>query len=94
MLEKRIARNTGLHVLTPIASHTHTHTQLLLTIVKLFCTATVHALKAVPQIRSIAHTSFSGRLVTSLTNVAARTEQVTVIYTSVEHGQKGAERVS
>ena len=58
----------GEKVLTPIASptrtharaHAHTHTLLLLTSVTLFCAATVQGLKAVPQIRWIAHTNFSG----------------------------------
>ena len=70
MREKGMARNTGAtssnpnritHTHTHTHTNTHTHTQLLLTSVAVFCTATVHALKAIPQIRWIAHTNFQRR---------------------------------
>jgi len=94
MLEKIMARNTGAASSNPNRS-THTHTHCFYLPGSDFSALSLgsHWKLVHKSNESLTPTSAEVHLVTSRTNVAARTEQLTVIYISVEYGQEGAEHV-
>jgi hypothetical protein len=104
MLESEMVKYTGAASSnTNSIKHPHTHNTATYQC-HTFCSATANTLVAKgwqllhKSVESLTPTSAELHLVTSLTNMAARTDQLRVrsnwaIYISVEYGQEGAQRV-